>query len=69
MSKTGIIGMSKPCFNCISYVNKSGVNIGSIYYTDANGDIIKTTLSKLYYDENRHYSHYSKKLREHNNLY
>ena len=50
-SKTGKICMSKPCCNCINfmstYPSKKGYNIKKIYYSDENGNIVKTNLYKL----------------------
>ena len=50
-SKNGKICMSKPCHNCINfmlkYPSKKGYNIKKVYYSDENGDIIKTNLYKL----------------------
>jgi cytidine deaminase len=50
-SKNGKICMSKPCTKCIDYMLnypcKRGYNIKTIYYSDENGNIIKTNLSKL----------------------
>ena len=43
--------MSKPCSNCVRdmsiFPNKKGYTIDKIYYSDDNGNIIKTTLHKL----------------------
>ena len=51
VSSTGIIGMSKPCSKCVRdmsiFPNKKGYTIDKIYYSDENGNIIKTTLHKL----------------------
>jgi hypothetical protein len=50
-SKTGLLGMSKPCSHCLLLMqtlpNKKGYIIKNIYYSNANGDIIKTSIDKL----------------------
>merc|ERR1711916_104592 len=53
VSRTGDkVGMSRLCEKCVMLVNNishsSGIKIKNVYYSDENGDIIKTTPSKLY---------------------
>ena len=52
---------SKPCSNCIKLLSiipkKKGYKIENIYYSDENGDIIKTNLHTLENSE-QHYSKY-----------
>jgi hypothetical protein len=52
---------SRPCIDCIRKMktepNKKGYQIRHIYYSDTNGEIIKTTLDKLEKEE-PHYSRY-----------
>ena len=47
-SKTGVLGMSKPCEHCIKMMLIKGLEkgyyISKIYYSDINGDLIKTSL-------------------------
>ena len=54
-SKTGILSLSKPCIHCILLMNtlpnKKGYIIKNIYYSDENGNIIKTTINKLLLDK------------------
>ena len=51
INKTGILCNSKPCSNCVKFMNtiliKRRYRISNIYYSDENSNIIKTTLSKL----------------------
>ena len=55
------IQSSKPCYNCIetmkNYPKKIGYKIVNVYYSDADGNIIKTNL-KLLDTEEKHYSKY-----------
>jgi hypothetical protein len=54
---------SKPCSNCIKLMSlipkKKGYKIENIYYSDENGEIIKTNLQSLENGE-QHYSKYYK---------
>ena len=43
----GEIKNSKPCKNCIKYIEKSKINLQYVYFSDTNGQIIKTTFEKL----------------------
>ncbi len=67
LSKTNRIQSSKPCDNCIKMMNiipeKKGYKIQNIYYSDNDGNIIKTTLNNLK-NEEPHYSRYYRKLNE-----
>ena len=64
VSKTNKIQSSKPCWNCIlnmkSIPEKKGYKLKLIYYSDGNGNIIKTTLNKLQ-NEDKHYSKFYRK--------
>jgi len=55
------IQSSKPCNNCIetmkNYPKKIGYKIDNIYYSDSDGNIIKTNL-KILDEEEKHYSKY-----------
>jgi hypothetical protein len=54
---------SKPCSNCIdimkSLPEKKGYKIQNIYYSDCDGNIVKTTLKNLD-NEEKHFSKYYK---------
>lgn len=56
---------SKPCINCINMMKilpaKLGYNIRHVYYSNENGDIVKSSILKLERD-NPHYSRCYKKL-------
>lgn len=64
-SKTSKLGMSKPCIKCIEKMqtipHKKGYKIENVYYSDNDGNIVKTTLSKLINEDVQHYSRYYKK--------
>ena len=64
-SKTGIVGLSKCCNNCINHMLYlpiiKGYKIKNVYYTNNDGTIEKTTLNKLNLDNNKHKTRYFKK--------
>ena len=65
VSRTGDkVGMSRLCEKCVMLVNNishsSGIKIKNVYYSDENGDIIKTTPSKLYNSDDNHITGYYK---------
>jgi len=51
VSRINNIQMSKPCYNCIQIMKilpeKKGYKINNIYYSDNNGEIIKTNIKCL----------------------
>lgn len=51
ISGTGVIGNSKCCSHCLRNINKlserKGYKIKYIYYSDKNGNIVKSNLNKL----------------------
>ena len=61
LSSKNKLQSSKPCSNCIKLLSiipkKKGYKIENIYYSDENGDIIKTNLQTLENSE-QHYSKY-----------
>lgn len=54
-SKTGVLGMSKPCEHCINTMRikalDKGYYISKIYYSDIKGNIIKTSIWNLLEEE------------------
>ena len=65
-SKTNKLQSSKPCSNCIKILNtipeKKGYKIQNIYYSNSDGNIVKTNLTNLL-NEEQHYSRYYRKFR------
>ena len=61
-TKTGKLGMSKPCINCIIHMldlpKKKGYNIKNVLFSTHDGNIISTTLKDLVIDDNHHVSQY-----------
>lgn len=61
ISKYNKLLNSKPCANCINLIKilpeKKGYRIKNIYYSNDNGDIIKTNINNLE-NEDLHYSRY-----------
>ena len=61
LSKNNKLQNSKPCANCINNMKilpeKKGYKIKNIYYSDDNGEIIKTSLKNLE-NEELHYSRF-----------
>ena len=53
--------LSKPCINCLKIMNtlpeKKGYKIENVYYSNEEGNILKTTLKSLE-NEEKHYSKY-----------
>ena len=66
VSPTGFLRMSKPCSKCISdmsiYPQKKGYAISSIYYSDTDGEIVRTNLKKLIDCDGKHISRYYRTL-------
>ena len=58
---------SKPCGNCIDVMKtmpvKKGYTIKYVYYSDNNGNIVKTTLNNLD-NEEKHYSKFQKHMQK-----
>jgi len=71
LSTTNKLQNSKPCFNCIkmmkSFPIKKGYIIKNIYYSNDEGEIIKTNLDKLESEE-FHYSRFYKRSGNINNI-
>lgn len=65
MSKRNKIQSSKPCANCIqkmkSLPEKKGYKIKNVYYSNDEGDIIKSNLFKLENEELHHSRYFRKK--------
>lgn len=47
ISKTGLIGYSRPCYDCVNMLNHSYLNIRMVYYSDENGSIIGEKFSNM----------------------
>lgn len=41
LSKSGTLGESRPCYHCLEMMEKSGLNIKYIYYSNYEGQIIR----------------------------
>jgi cytidine deaminase len=61
LSTKNKIQCSKPCYNCIETMKilppKIGYKINNIYYSESNGNIVKTTIKALEKEE-KHYSQF-----------
>ena len=61
LSKKNKVQSSKPCNNCIYWMRqipeKKGYKIQNIYYSDGEGNIVRTTLNVLE-NEEQHYSRF-----------
>ena len=64
LSSKNKLQSSKPCANCIdsmkNYPIKKGYKIQNVYYSDSEGNIIKTSLTNLD-NEEKHYSAFYRK--------
>jgi hypothetical protein len=47
LSKTGCIGESRPCYNCMKFLTRSEINIKNVYYTNKNGGINKENFKNM----------------------
>jgi cytidine deaminase len=67
LSTTNKLQMSKPCVNCIQMMNsmpeKLGYKIKNVYYSNSNGNIIKTNLKNLENEETHYSRFYRRKLK------
>jgi cytidine deaminase len=65
LSKNNRLQESKPCFNCIQNMSilpqQKGYKLNNIYYSDNDGNIVKTSLNKLKNDEEIHISRFYRK--------
>jgi hypothetical protein len=68
LSMKNTLQSSKPCNNCIETMKKlptkKGYKIQNIYYSDNEGNIIKTSLQNLENEEKHYSSYYRQKKRE-----
>ena len=60
VNKIGGLANAKPCYRCIytmtKYAESKGYKITSVYYSDAQGDIIECSLNELCSEEHKHIS-------------
>ena len=47
ISKTGILGESRPCFHCLEKLENSGVKIHNVYYSTKSGSLTKEKFSTM----------------------
>ena len=59
-TKTGVLGMSKPCFHCVLKMmqlpQEKGYRICRVIFTNSNGSFEQTTLEKLLTESEPHLS-------------
>ena len=64
-TSSGKLGNSKCCHKCIFDLGTlpvlKGYKIKKVYYSNREGDIVKTNLKELNQDKNKHFSRYYKK--------
>ena len=67
LSSKNKLQCSKPCYNCIetmkNFPPKIGYKINNIYYSDSNGNIVKTTIKTLEKEEKHYSQYYRRKMR------
>lgn len=56
ISKTGILGESRPCFHCLETLENSGIKIHNVYYSTKNGTLAKERFSAMKKSEKTVYS-------------
>ena len=68
LSSKNKLQCSKPCYNCIKTMKnlppKIGYKIDDIYYSDSNGNIVKTNLKTLDREEKHYSQFYRRKLKQ-----
>lgn len=47
ISKTGILGESRPCYHCLEKLENSGVKIHNVYYSTKNGLLTKEKFNTM----------------------
>ncbi len=47
VSPSGVIGQSKPCFQCMQQISKARFRISKVYYSTASGDIVCENINQL----------------------
>lgn len=47
ISKTGVLGESRPCFHCLETLENSGVKIHNVYYSTKSGTLTKERFSTM----------------------
>lgn len=64
-SRTGLLGLSKPCLHCLMYLEKyapmRGYKIEWVYYSDAAGMMIRLKFRHLVQSPDQHVSSYFRK--------
>ena len=64
VSKTGVMGNSKPCHSCLMVLSKHlpqrGYILANVYFSNEQGNIQCTKLASLLYNEEHHYSRFQK---------
>jgi len=56
VSKTGKLGMAKPCLHCIVKMSEEKYNIKNVFYSNSDGEIVKTSLTALMKEDEKHVS-------------
>jgi deoxycytidylate deaminase len=56
LTKAGDLAESKPCKHCIQLLLESGLSIKYVYYSTSEKKIVRTTLYKLYMENNQYVS-------------
>lgn len=56
ITKTGVLGQSRPCYHCIDALNRSRLNIKDLYYSTNTGNIAYERFTKMRLSNNTHIS-------------
>jgi hypothetical protein len=48
LTRSGVLGYSRPCKNCLLRLTKSGISINNIYYSDGDGSIIVERFNNMF---------------------
>jgi hypothetical protein len=47
LSRTGLLAASRPCYHCIDMLEKTGLNIIYIYYSNSSGEIVREIFKNM----------------------
>ncbi len=69
ISKTGILGESRPCFHCLQTLEKSGVKIHNVYYSTEKGKIVREKFNTMKESKKTTYSSgYRRSMQKHKKI-
>ncbi len=59
LNSSGNLDSSKPCYHCLKSISQHrNIRVKNVYYSNSDGTITKTSLSKLLFEEDYHITSY-----------